>query len=464
MASRNLNVTQTANSGQGDKLRDAFIAVRKMFAEIYGITYTSDIQNLSGYTFIENIQDIIGGMVLGNNESNITVTYDDTNGKLDFSVGSPSLGLASNILTLTKPDGTTDDVNLSAYLDEDSRAIASGTINSSGLVTFTRDDNSTFNLDLSGLLDDTNTQLSNEQVQDIVGGMISGNTESNITVTYDDTNGKLNFTANSGDITGVTAGTGLSGGGNSGTVTISLANNGVTTDKIIDDAVTADKLANSINTAIAANTAKTGISSSQASAITANTAKTSNVTTNLTITGTTGARTIVSSDGTNATIPIATTSVSGLLSPTLFDGIAANTAKTGITSTQASAITTNSSKVSNVTHTGEVTGATNLTIADDVIDYKHLGAEFTTADAITTELDFSGHQVFTKTMTTGTTFTFANANIGMVKDFVLTGDHTPTFPAGTKTVSGTYDGTVSNLIQIVAVASGDYWMSISQAQ
>jgi len=39
----------------------------------------------------------------------------------------------------------------------------------------------------------TNTQLSNEQVQDIVGGMVSSNTETNIAVTYDDTNGKLNF-------------------------------------------------------------------------------------------------------------------------------------------------------------------------------------------------------------------------------------------------------------------------------
>ena len=48
----------------------------------------------------------------------------------------------------------------------------------------------------------------------------------------------------------------------------------ITIADIADDAVTADKLANSINSAIAANTAKTGITSGQASAITANTAKT----------------------------------------------------------------------------------------------------------------------------------------------------------------------------------------------
>ena len=59
-----------------------------------------------------------------------------------------------------------------------------------------------------------------------------------------------------------------------GAVVADIATGGISTAKIADDAVTVDKLANSINTAIAANTAKTGISSAQTSAITANTAKT----------------------------------------------------------------------------------------------------------------------------------------------------------------------------------------------
>jgi len=50
----------------------------------------------------------------------------------------------------------------------------------------------------------------------------------------------------------------------------------VTTAKIANDAATADKIANSVNSAITANTAKTGISSAQTSAITANTAKVTN--------------------------------------------------------------------------------------------------------------------------------------------------------------------------------------------
>jgi hypothetical protein len=56
---------------------------------------------------------------------------------------------------------------------------------------------------------------------------------------------------------------------------------------IADDAVTADKLANSINTEIAANTAKTGITGGQASAITANTAKVTNATHTGDVTGAT---------------------------------------------------------------------------------------------------------------------------------------------------------------------------------
>ncbi len=84
-------------------------------------------------------------------------------------------------------------------------------------------------------------------------------------------------------------------------------------------------LGTSDSTALAGNT--TTITTGQADAITANTAKNTNVSTNLGITGTSGARTITSSDGDNVTIPIATTSVSGLLSPGLFDEIDANTAK-----------------------------------------------------------------------------------------------------------------------------------------
>jgi hypothetical protein len=49
------------------------------------------------------------------------------------------------------------------------------------------------------------------------------------------------------------------------------------------------------------------------------------------------------------------------------NAITANTAKTGITTSQANAITANTAKVTNATHTGDVTGATALTIAADAV-------------------------------------------------------------------------------------------------
>lgn len=57
--------------------------------------------------------------------------------------------------------------------------------------------------------------------------------------------------------------------------------------RIADDAITVDKLANSINSEIAANTAKVGITTSQANAITANTAKVTNATHTGDVTGAT---------------------------------------------------------------------------------------------------------------------------------------------------------------------------------
>ena len=68
-----------------------------------------------------------------------------------------SLALTSGSLVYTDENGANTSISLAAYLDEDSRSIASGSLNSAtGIVTFTRDDSTTFTLDLADLLDDTN--------------------------------------------------------------------------------------------------------------------------------------------------------------------------------------------------------------------------------------------------------------------------------------------------------------------
>ena len=130
------------------------------------------------------------------------------------------------------------------------------------------------------------------------------------------------------------------------------------------------KVSNFVNAAITANTAKTGITSGQTSAITANTAKV----TNATHTGdVTGATALTIGTGKVITAMILDDNVTAdKLANSINSAIAANTAKTGITSGQTSAITANTAKVTNATHSGEVTGATALTIADNIVDEANL--------------------------------------------------------------------------------------------
>ena len=108
--------------------------------------------------------------------------------------------------------------------------------------------------------------------------------------------------------------------------------------------------------------------------------------------------------------------------------------------------------------------ADTLQVKDDGISYAKMAAEFTTASTISaSDVDFSSAAVFTKTLSANTTLTFSNVSTGMVKDLVITGNYTLALPASVKTITGTYDGTVSNLIQIVSTnGSTEQWATISQ--
>lgn len=52
------------------------------------ITFTNTVTDTDTVLTAEQVEDIVGAMVSSNSETGITVTYDDTNGKIDFSVDS----------------------------------------------------------------------------------------------------------------------------------------------------------------------------------------------------------------------------------------------------------------------------------------------------------------------------------------------------------------------------------------
>ena len=158
----------------------------------------------------------------------------------------------------------------------------------------------------------------------------------NITLTTDATTDTVTITANinPGDITGVTAGTGLSGGGTSGTVTLSidstvatLAGTQTFTNKSGNISQWTNDSGYTTNVGdITGVTAGTGLSGGGTSGTVTLTNAAPNVTTNLSTTTAATTVTIVSSDGTDATIPAATIGAAGVMTSVdkaKLDGIAA---------------------------------------------------------------------------------------------------------------------------------------------
>ena len=152
------------------------------------ITYTNTVINTQLST--EQVQDIVGNMFSNNTETRISATYEDSDGTIDLVVddmtsdNNTTYGISAAdgdnsdeekiVLTGTNPS-TTDDVVLEA-------GTGLSIARSGDKITFTNTDTG------SGT-----PSLTTEEVQDIVGGMVSGNTETRVNVSYNDTTGKLNF-------------------------------------------------------------------------------------------------------------------------------------------------------------------------------------------------------------------------------------------------------------------------------
>ena len=125
---------------------------------------TTHISITSSGTTQEQVEDWVGAMFSGNTETLITATYQDADGTIDLVV----------------------DNDLANYSNTTSAFI---TASSSDALTNKSGSNSQWTND-EGYITAT---LTNEQVQDIVGAMVSSNTETLITVTYQDTDGTIDF-------------------------------------------------------------------------------------------------------------------------------------------------------------------------------------------------------------------------------------------------------------------------------
>lgn len=94
----------------------------------------------------------------------------------------------------------------------------------------------------------------------------------------------------------------------------------------------------------------------------------------------------------------------------------------------------------------------------------HLSAAYQSIIAMAAlNVDWSTGQVFTKTITSNSTLTFSNLFVG-VKDLEITGNYTLGLPTGFKIISGEYDGTVVNLVQIICTnaTTPAGWVTINQ--
>jgi hypothetical protein len=106
---------------------------------------TTDFSVTGGAVSInhESIQDLVGEMLSSNIETGIAVTYDDTNGKIDFAVNNPVITISGDVdgtATMTNLGNTTiavtlDTVNANTGSFGSSSSVPVITVNAKGLVT-----------------------------------------------------------------------------------------------------------------------------------------------------------------------------------------------------------------------------------------------------------------------------------------------------------------------------------------
>ena len=255
----------------------------------------ADAITVAGITLAEPISDTVGAMVGSNTETGIAVTYEDSDNTLDFVLGTTQTTVTSltNAALVVGRDADNDidfatdnniifraggadqvkliDGVLQPVTDSDVDLGTTGvrfkdafvdTITVTGAVTADSLDIEG-NVDVNGTLETDALTIAgitlSESIADTVGAMVGSNTESGISVTYEDSDNTLDFNVNdptitlTGDVTG--SGTMTNLGSFSiattrtagSTSTADIADNAVTEAKIVNDAVSRAKLKDEVS-------------------------------------------------------------------------------------------------------------------------------------------------------------------------------------------------------------------------
>ena len=107
------------------------------------------------------------------------------------------------------------------------------------------------------------------------------------------------------------------------------------------------------------------------------------------------------------------------------------------------------------------------TPTDNSVTYAKLNSTLTSRQALVSgALDWSLGGVYTRSLTANTTFTFSNLQLNKTITLVLSGKYTITLPTYCKRISGSYDGSTANYIQLHCTnatgGSEEVWFTISK--
>ena len=188
-------------------------------ADIDG-TLEADAITVDGTALNEYIADTIGSMVGSNTETGITVTYEDGDNTLDFVIGTLNQDTTGNAATFTATaNNSTDETVYPVFVDgatgsqgaETDTGLtynpSSGNLVIGGSLTAASLDISG-NTDIDGTLEadayTVNGTNLDEYIEDTVGAMLSSNTETGITVTYQDGDSTIDFALDAAQ-TGITS-------------------------------------------------------------------------------------------------------------------------------------------------------------------------------------------------------------------------------------------------------------------